>query len=118
MVLFHGVWSFPCNSRFFLIYTQSFLVFLASVSMIYGECDLRMKCFACEWLFLFFLCLPTELYIHEGFCCFHAYGWAKVSATENILKGSRSIPIAPIFLIVYFASLTYPFASDVVFVAM
>jgi len=78
---------FSLQLSFFLIYTQSFscfLVFPAYVFMIYGEC-VDGCLHAVD--FLFFLCLPTDLYIHEGFFSFHSIWLAQGVGTENILEG-------------------------------
>lgn len=75
--LFHGVLAFFLATLAWPdLYPKlsCFLVFLIFVSMIYGECGLRMKRLHANGFFLF--CSSTE-YMHEGVLFYGsgAYGW-------------------------------------------
>ena len=85
-----------------------FLVFLAFVFMIYGECV-----YGCLHAvdFLFFLCLPTDLYIHEGSFCFHCIWLAKMPAQKIYSRAHARFLLRLFSLFVFFAFLSYPFAS-------
>jgi len=104
MVLFLRRLVFSLQLSFSLIYTQSFLVFLASVFMIYGECGLRMECSACEWLFSFFFAC-RQIYTYMRDFLFHSIWLARGVGNRKYTRG-----LTLDFFCAYFLS-SYTFAS-------
>lgn len=101
------IFSLQLSLFVLLIYTQvtcSCFFLSIVVFMVYGECGLRTKCFACGMTScVFFSCLLTDrIYMHEGFCFQGVQEHVATASVKKIqLMGSRSMFLQRFFLFVY-----------------